>query len=120
MRLTANHERNPHVCCAGRQMIFTIIGAPRTKKNSSRIFQNKRTGARFIMPSKCANDWTARAVGQLTEQRADALELACPLNLRAMVYRDRNSGDLVNYLQAICDALQESGAVTDDKWITQF
>lgn len=81
---------------------------------------NKRTGARFIMPSANAVAWNDRAVRQLIEQGADSLEFECPLNLRALVYRDRDSGDLVNYLQAICDALQDSRCVIDDKSIVQF
>ena len=101
-------------------MNFKIIGSPKTKKNSSRIFMNKRTGAPFIMPSKSACDWSSVAVPQLIAQGADLLGLEVPLNLCARVYRDRATGDLINYLQNICDALEESGAVVNDKWITQF
>jgi Holliday junction resolvase RusA-like endonuclease len=101
-------------------MRFTIIGKPITKKNSSRIFFNKRTGSRFVMPSAQSVDWTTSAVDQLTRAGADTLQLCQPLNLRAFVFRGALRGDLVNYLQAICDALQACGAVQDDKWITQF
>ena len=101
-------------------MNFTIVGRPATKKNSSRIFLNKRTGARFIAPSQYATDWSFTACVQLAHQKADCLGLAVPLNLRALIYRDRAVGDIGNYLAAICDALQDSGAVVNDKWITQF
>ena len=101
-------------------MNFVLIGSPRTKKNSPRIFRNKKTGARWIMPSKCATDWSAIAVSQLLTQKADMLELACPLNCKAMIYRDRNSGDACNYYQAIADALEDSGAVVNDKWIVSW
>lgn len=101
-------------------MIFTIAGAPRTKKNSQQIWLNKRTGARFIAPSKCANNWTQIAVRQLIEQRADALELARPLNCCALIYRERSTGDACNYYQAIADALEASGAVVNDKWIVSW
>jgi len=101
-------------------MIFVIIGSPRTKKNSQRIFRNKRTGRIRIVPSKSASDWSVKAVEQLRQQNADVLELARPLNCKALIYRDALRGDAVNYYQAIADALQESGAVIDDKWITQW
>jgi Holliday junction resolvase RusA-like endonuclease len=101
-------------------MNFTIVGRPATKKNSSRIFLNKRTGARFIAPSQYATNWNYTAVKQIIEQGGDSMELECPLNLRALIYRDRAVGDIGNYLSAICDALQDSGAIVNDKWITQF
>lgn len=43
--------------------------------------------------------------------------LTCNLNLAAVFYRDRNVGDLVNYLEAVCDALETAGVVLNDKQI---
>ena len=101
-------------------MTFTIEGAPRTKKNSlRRIRRGRRT---FTVPSAAHEAWLAHAVPQLRRQwhpRAEdtSLDLAVdvPVNMRALVYRDRAVGDLLNYLAAISDALEAAGVVADDK-----
>lgn len=101
-------------------MNFKIIGEPRTKKNSPRIFMNKRTGKPIFLPSLASEDWTSIAVRQLLEQGADLLSLEVPLNMRAIFYRSREKGDLDNYIHAACDALEKVGAVVNDKWIRQY
>lgn len=101
-------------------MTFTILGAPRTKKNHGRrIKRGKRI---FHVPSQACTDWTEAAVLQLRAQyRASTLGdklavLKCdPVNVRALIYRDANRGDAVGYYQAIADALEAAGVVSDDK-----
>lgn len=110
-------------------MIPTLVipGPPRTKKNSQRIFVNKRTGTRFVVPSKAAKDWNTRATDRLAARLDDVLlasngRLAsgAAVNCNAQIYRDRNSGDAVNYYQAIADALEDAGMVANDKQIVSW
>jgi hypothetical protein len=46
--------------------------------------------------------------------------LITPVSLQARVYRDRNAGDLGNYLAAICDVLERAGVVENDRLIQSF
>jgi hypothetical protein len=43
-----------------------------------------------------------------------------PVELRALVYRDADRGDLVGYLQAISDLLQAGGVIQDDRLIYSY
>lgn len=98
---------------------FTILGRPSTKKNSGRIWRNRATGAPMFMPSAASKRWEAVAAYQLMDQWRRAA-LAVPVSVAATVYRERAVGDLVNYLQAIADALQVAKVITDDKWIVSW
>lgn len=40
--------------------------------------------------------------------------------MKASFFRERSVGDLVNYLQALADALQEAGVVADDRLIASW
>lgn len=95
---------------------FVIEGSPATKKNSMRIMRG-RAGRPFLMQSVAAKGWAASAFGQLMRQRRNDSGIESPVNMRALVYRDRAVGDIVNYLAAVCDALEEAGIVVNDKWI---
>ncbi|MEP6651842.1 MAG: hypothetical protein ABJA82_00695, partial [Myxococcales bacterium] len=46
--------------------------------------------------------------------------LDIPVNLTAVVYREKNLGDLIGYLQAIADALESAEVVTNDRLIVSF
>jgi Holliday junction resolvase RusA-like endonuclease len=99
-------------------MNFVILGPPRTKKNSLRIF--KHGSKTSIVPSNRCTQWTASAIRQLREQDELGVPIAEPVNLRALVYRDKLTGDLINYLQAVCDALEDAGIVENDKYIVSL
>lgn len=111
-------------------MTFTITGDPVTKKNSSRIFRAGRGGRPFVAKSKAAATWEARAIRQLRKQRGlyptgVPLTVAperAPLNLAAKIYLDdrRPVGDLLNYLAAIADALQNSFVIENDKQVLRL
>lgn len=129
-------------------MTLTILGAPRTKKTSSRIVGSgpkctacgKRTGRPFLIPSKDNIEWTKDAVRQLRDQTAamaHAPSCKCrscfpsidrpaptyidvPVNCRALFYRDRLTGDANNYYASLADALEEAGVVTNDKLIVSW
>lgn len=104
-------------------MKFVILGRPVTKKNSVRIARTK-AGQPFVMPSKQASRWQRDAAIELLRQyrngykcQAGVAAFTQPVNLCALVYRDRNVGDLDNYIAAICDALEKAGIVANDKLI---
>ena len=101
-------------------MKLIILGAPRTKKNSLRIAKNKRTGKSFPMQSAAHNDWSKSAVSQLRDQFQAAgkffsRQFDIPVAVRATIYRERATGDLLNYLAAISDALEHAGVVENDR-----
>ena len=96
-------------------MTLVIEGAPRTKKTSNRILRFGRFNK--IVPSEAYLAWRDAAVPQLREQ-GRLVSWARPVNVRAVVYRDANRGDLIGYLQGLADALQEAGVIVDDKFIT--
>ncbi len=108
-------------------LFLTIVGRPVTKKNSLRRLQR---GVRtFTVPSAAHETWVGHAVPQLQAQWNGALRdydgdlraaMAGPVNLSAQVFRDRDVGDLGNYLAAVCDALEGAGVVADDKLIQGF
>lgn len=103
-------------------MLLVINGTPRTKKNSPRIVRGKG-GRSFIVPSSAAKTWEENAIVQLRAQLYHARQrepIATPVNLRALVYRDRAVGDLGNFLAAVCDALERAGVVTNDRLILGF
>jgi len=103
---------------------LTIHGAPRTKKNSSRFIV--AGGRRRIIPSKAHEQWFRGAMQELLLLRAQAVQggaslpLDCPVCVKATFYRDRNSGDLLNYEQALADALEASWIIEDDKLIVSW
>lgn len=110
-------------------MKLVIEGAPRTKKNSlRRIRRGRKT---FTVPSAAHEAWEAMAIPQLRHQwhrvctevdhQRGRVTYGGPwagaLNMRALVYRERDVGDLLNYLAAVSDALERAGVVLDDKLI---
>ena len=105
---------------AGERWEFTILSPPRTKKNHQKIIVNKRTGRPMVIGSDGARQWEADTVGQLKSQWHRDGGLAQPVELSATVYRERRTGDLGNYLAAVCDALEKSGIVVNDRWIASF
>jgi Holliday junction resolvase RusA-like endonuclease len=98
---------------------FIIEGPPSTKKNSARILR-RADGSPFIMPSKRAKSWAKAAVPQLRQQDTAPDPIDRPVNVAALVYRERAVGDLVNYLQAIADALEAAGVVRNDRLIVSW
>lgn len=136
---------------------FTILGPPRTKKNSSQlVFPGRgykgwlqqvvnwvRAGCppanrpkppyAKVIPSEAFTEWFRNAMTQTpilcTMARDQGAELPIdePVNVRALIYRERDDGDAVNYYQAIGDFLQAArltrpkrngaGILSDDRLI---
>lgn len=105
---------------AGETWEFTILSPPRTKKNHQRIIINKRTGRPMVIGGNSARAWESDGVLQLQSQWHRDGGIAQPVQLTATFFRDRKTGDLGNYLAAVCDALQKSGVVVNDRWIASF
>lgn len=110
-----------------KALTLTILGPPRTKKTSNRIVQVR--GKPRVLPSKANVSWTMAAVLQLRSALRRAPSdlpvvvlpyFAAPVGCRALVYRDALRGDLIGYLQAIADALEQAGVVTNDKLIESW
>jgi Holliday junction resolvase RusA-like endonuclease len=100
---------------------YTILGPPRTKKNSMQMVGTGTRDRPRLLQSKAAMEWADSAVLQLRSQRRGALPWQEPTNLMALVYQDAaRQADLGNYLAAICDALQKAGVVFNDKYIRGF
>lgn len=97
---------------------FTLAGIPRTKKTSNRIIhiKGKDGGRSFskIMPSEVFEEWLAGVVSQgphirfAIEKAGLRLPIEGPVWVRMLVYRDRLSGDLNGFEQAVTDAIQTS------------
>jgi len=92
---------------------FTVVGAPRTKKN-----HGWRTKQGFQMPSKAWKRWleTAQVVPAV---QTDWMTLQ-PVNCRAVFYRDANRGDAVGYYQGLADLLEWYEIVKDDGLIVSW
>lgn len=126
-----------------RMTIYSLdrVGAlvpPRTKKNSAQLIPHMKHP--LLVPSEAYRAWhrgaarlTAPAVHQLAaDLRArhgfDVLPIAFPVRIAAVFYRDALRGDLVGFLQAISDFLQdpigrkgqEIQVLADDKWIASY
>ncbi len=110
---------------------FTIPGRPVTKKNHGR--RVKRGRKIFNIPSEAYEKWNGSADVRSKNFGGAQLSLRKQLdaynakgvfgpfngeaNMAAVIYRGARVGDLINYLQAVQDALQEAGAIVDDKMI---
>lgn len=100
-------------------MRLVILGAPRTKKNSSRIVRNKATGAAMVLPSAAVKAWESSAAYQLMGQWRRC-PITYPVQVSATFYRERAVGDLVNFMQALADALEVAKVVQNDRLIVSW
>ena len=103
--------------CGDGPLRFTLCGAPRTKKNHGKIW---RVGTRTVI--KPAEAWLAWRDEMLSVWGVNGLrvEIAFPVNVRALFYRDAQRGDAVGYYQGLADVLEALGVVVDDKWIVSW
>jgi hypothetical protein len=98
-----------------RPFTFTLSGIPRTKKNSSRIVRIKAKGGgrgfTKLLPSEAYEQWLEAVLLQGAQiryqlQRAGyKLPITEEVGVKALVFRDRLSGDFTGFTQAIGDAL---------------
>jgi len=117
---------------------FKVVGPPRTKKTHNRIIQIPIKGARRcrccgkipsvprVLPSEQYELWEKSALAQAFGIRAGleragvALPIASLVNVRALIYREADVGDVAGYIQAVGDMLQAAGILKNDKQIESW
>ena len=101
-------------------MNHTIVlkGPPRTKKTSNRVFNGR------VHPSLAFEAWNNLVQPQLAMARSKAdsgtFPITGPVNCRALFFRHADVGDATGFYQALADALQEGGIVTNDRLIKSW
>ena len=100
---------------------ITLTGRPITKKNSSRIVTNRRTGRPMVIPSPQYKIYEEACLWELSAYRGPKFGDK-PVNLKAVYYMPnrRSWPDLAGLLQATCDILEESKIINNDKFIVSF
>lgn len=100
----------------------TVYAPPRTKKNSPQLVGKTEKRSAVLLPSAQFREFEKESIRQL-EQRATpypATPIAYAVRLHAVFYRERDTGDLLGYLDAIADVLEFAGVLDNDKWIRGF
>lgn len=123
---------------------FTIVGRPMSTTNSQQIISIPIKGssgalvpalkcpecAHVVLPehigprptrpavlrSSAALKWMKSAVSQLKKQQRVPL-IEGPVDIFLEVYRERNIGDVDNYIKGCLDAIAEAGILRDDKQV---
>ena len=91
---------------------ITIPGNPATKKNSSEIHINSKTGQRFVAPSTRFKEYQDMALWFVPR-----MEIDYPVNIKCVYYRETKARvDLTNLLEATDDILVKGGTIKDDDW----
>lgn len=92
---------------------ITIPLPPRTKKNSSRILKNRKTGRMFIAPSEAYERYQTECGYYLGPAINRAI--AEPVNVMAVYYmKTRGEVDLINLHSALHDILVKYRVVVND------
>lgn len=92
---------------------YVIYGNPITKKNSSQILTNSKTGRPFVSPSKQYKAYEKAAEEFLFP--IPEVPFNKPHNLKVLYYmQTRRIVDLANLLGATCDILVKHGIIEDD------
>ncbi len=113
---TLRPPRAPKLPALTSPVTFVIPGPPRTKKNHGRrIMRGKRI---FNVPSEAYTEWNKLAVWSLRRNNLDVID--CPVNCRALFFREALVGDAVGYYQALADTLENAGVLTNDKLIVSW
>jgi hypothetical protein len=109
-----------------KPIMFSILGAPRTKKNHGRlVFAGRRRRPR-ILPSQAHEEWYGRALPQVCvarmrlTQEGRVLPISEPVNVQAKFYRERATGDATGYYQALGDLLERGGILENDVLIESW
>ena len=91
-------------------MKFTIPIAPVTKKNHQRIVRNKKTGARFVVPSEQYTEYES-AAGWFVPKKY----ITGRVNVKALFYMPTHRKvDLTNLNEALHDVLVKYNCLMDD------
>jgi Holliday junction resolvase RusA-like endonuclease len=100
---------------------FTIVGAPRTKKNSGKIIQVRVSGGGtrpMFLPSDAWAEYEAIVKPELQRMIRQDVGDYVPINYKvrveALFYRAADIGDWCGYAQGLGDLLQAAGVIADD------
>lgn len=93
---------------------FTIPLIPVSKKNSQEIHINRRTGKRFISPSKKYKEYEKQATWFVP---VISSPIDYPVNVKCLFYMPtRRSCDLTNMLECVDDVMVSAGLLSDDNY----
>lgn len=93
---------------------LTILGVPRTKKNSQQIILVH--GRPRLIQSKAYREYEKAAIEQLTAQ-GKTWHIVNKVNVKCTFYRpNRVRCDLTNLLEAVDDILVKAGVLGDDNF----
>lgn len=109
------------------QITLTLTGRVISKKNSKRIVSNYKTGRAYLISSKGYEAFKDDAVADLTAQmyqlkaQGHRFPLATPyvLNL-VFALKGKSTTDIDNMISSVCDILQDTGIIEDDKHIIEL
>lgn len=88
---------------------------PKTKKNSQKIIENKKTKRLMVVQSDQYKLYESHAGWFLRKPKEGAISQ--PVNIRCIFYRkDRHRVDLTNLLEAIDDILVKYKVIKDDSF----
>lgn len=96
------------------QPLKIVIGVPPiTKKNHQRIVKNKKTGARFVIPSEEYKRYEKDCGRYLWALHHETITY--PVNIKCLFYmKTRRRVDLTNLLESCDDVLVKYKIVDDD------
>lgn len=86
----------------------------------------KRVGFPKVLPSLAYEQWEAAALREMLTIRPKLcaagfqFPILGPVAVEAIIYRERNTGDLSNYLEAVGDFLQAAAIISDDRQIESW
>lgn len=91
---------------------FTLALEPKTKKNSSQILRNQKTGKPFLAPSKAFKEYQTEC-GWFIIKPEKPIDM--PVNIKALYYmKTQRKVDLINLHSALHDILVHYGVIVDD------
>lgn len=94
-------------------MLIIWKGRPITKKNSSQIFMNRKTGKRFIEPSEQYKAYETACIWQTPAECRKAIDVS--VNVKCTYYMPTHAKtDLGNLIAATCDILVKANVIEDD------
>jgi len=101
---------------------FTLLGPPRTKKNSPVMVKNRS----LLLPSEAYRRWESqklkdfRVTKRILLNRGADLPIMTPVSISAKFFRETLVGDACGFYQALGDFLQKAGVLSDDKLIEHW
>ena len=92
---------------------YIVKLTPVSKKNSQQIYQNKKTGKPFIVPSRQYKEYEQKAAWFLTPKPPRPIDY--PVNVKCLFYMPtRRRVDGLNLMEAVDDILVKAGVLEDD------